>query len=197
MATHITHRHEPPARRLAIAVALALAAATLQAGNRTVDNPEKEARMPVTATAIPESIRVEHRAIHEQLEEAMQAPGQVGEAARTLGKVLHPHFVREEEIALPPLGALVQLAAGTLPSDATALLTMTDTLKRELPGMLAEHTRIRGAVRELREAARVEQAAKYERLAEQLALHAQTEEEVLYPAAVLVGDVIRARMAAR
>jgi iron-sulfur cluster repair protein YtfE (RIC family) len=84
-----------------------------------------------------------------------------------------------------------------LPSDATALLTMTDTLKRELPGMLAEHTRIRGAVRELREAARVEQAAKYERLAEQLALHAQTEEEVLYPAAVLVGDVIRARMAAR
>jgi hypothetical protein len=59
------------------------------------------------------------------------------------------------------------------------------------------HTRIRGAVRALGEAARVERAATYERLAEQLALHAQTEEEVLYPAAVLVGDLIRARMAAR
>jgi iron-sulfur cluster repair protein YtfE (RIC family) len=151
----------------------------------------------VTATAIPESIRIEHRAIHEQLEEAMQASGQVGVAARTLGKVLHPHFVREEEIALPPLGALTQLAAGTLPFDATALLKMTDALKRELPQMLAEHTHIRAAVRALSEAARAERAATYERLAEQLALHAQTEEEVLYPAAVLVGELIRSRLAAQ
>jgi hypothetical protein len=42
-------------------------------------------------------------------------------------------------------------------------------------------------------AVRAEQATKYEQLAEQLALHAQTEEEVLFPAAVLVGDIIRAR----
>jgi iron-sulfur cluster repair protein YtfE (RIC family) len=89
----------------------------------------------------------------------------------------------------------MQLAAGTLPFDATALLKMTDALKRELPQMLAEHTHIRAAVRALREAARAEGAAKYERLAEQLALHAQTEEEVLYPAAVLVGELIRSRMA--
>lgn len=45
----------------------------------------------------------------------------------------------------------------------------------------------------LHSAARAEQATRYEQLAEQLALHAQTEEEVLYPAAVLVGDIIRAR----
>ena len=153
--------------------------------------------MSATATAIPESVRSEHQAIHEQLEEAMLAPGQVGVAARALGKVLHPHFVREEEIALPPLGALAQLATGTLPADATSLLTMTDALKRELPQMLAEHTQIRAAVRALGEAARAERAAKFERLTEQLALHAQTEEEVLYPAAVLVGELIRARMAAR
>jgi hypothetical protein len=197
MPAHITHGREPLAWPIGIAVALALAAAILQAGDQTVVNPQKEARMPVTATAIPGSIRIEHRAIYEQLEEAMQAPGQVGEAARTLGKVLHPHFVREEEIALPPLGALIELAGGTLPSDATALLKMTDALKRELPQMLAEHTRIRAAVRALGEAVRAERAAKYERLAEQLPLHAQTEEEVLYPAAVLVGDLISARMAAQ
>jgi hypothetical protein len=34
-------------------------------------------------------------------------------------------------------------------------------------------------------------------LGQQLALHAQTEEEVLYPAAVLVGDIVRARLAAK
>ena len=35
---------------------------------------------------------------------------------------------------------------------------------------------------------------KYERLANDLALHAQTEEELLYPAAILVGDIVRARL---
>ena len=31
------------------------------------------------------------------------------------------------------------------------------------------------------------------RLADELTLHAQTEEQVLYPAAILVGDLVRAR----
>ena len=142
-------------------LAIGLTAALLQVGSRTVATWELERHMPMTATAIPESVRIEHRAIHEQLEEAMQAPGQVGVAERSLGKVLHPHFVREEEIALPPLGALTQLAAGTLPADSTVLLKMTDALKRELPQMLAEHTRIRAAVQALREAARAGRLEKY------------------------------------
>ena len=37
-------------------------------------------------------------------------------------------------------------------------------------------------------------APAHEQLAETLAVHAQTEEEILYPAAILVGDIIRARM---
>ncbi|MCC6296271.1 MAG: hypothetical protein IT469_06155 [Pseudomonadales bacterium] len=45
----------------------------------------------------------------------------------------------------------------------------------------------------LRLAARAGRSARYEHLAEQLALHARTEEEVLYPVAVLVGDTLRAR----
>lgn len=151
--------------------------------------------MQVKATRIPQSVSAEHHEIHERLEAAMKAPGQVGVAARALGTVLHPHFVREEEIALPPLGALAPLAAGKMPPDAESLLRMTDALTRELPQMLAEHERIRAAVGALRAAARTEGATAYERLAEQLALHAQTEEEVLYPAAVLIGDLLRARTA--
>jgi hypothetical protein len=49
-------------------------------------------------------------------------------------------------------------------------------------------------VDKLRLTAHAEQAAKYEQLADQLALHAQTEEEVLSPAALLVGDILRARL---
>jgi hypothetical protein len=144
---------------------------------------------------IPKSVQAEHEAIHAVLVEATQAPGRVGTAAKDLAAVLHPHFVREEQIALPPLGLLAPLAAGDqLPETVLSeALAMTDALRSELPRMLEEHKNIRDAVDKLRLAARAEQATKYEQLAEQLALHAQTEEEVLYPAAVLVGDIIRAR----
>ena len=71
---------------------------------------------------------------------------------------------------------------------------MTDALRRELPQMLEEHKRIRVAVEHLRAAARAEHSTRYEQLAAQLALHAQTEEEVLYPAAILVGDVVRTQV---
>jgi hypothetical protein len=142
---------------------------------------------------IPEPIRIEHQAIHGALVQATKAPGRTGEAAKELAAVLHPHFVREEEIALPPLGLLEPLSKGQRPEGMDAVLEMTDALKRELPRMLEEHTRIHAAVEKLRAAAREERVASAEKLADDLALHAQTEEQVLYPAAILVGDLIRAR----
>ncbi|KAF0192329.1 MAG: hypothetical protein FD165_954 [Gammaproteobacteria bacterium] len=166
------------------------------------DSPETpteqttEAVMPITIMAIPPSIKMEHEEIHAALIEATHAPGEVGVAARELAEVLHPHFVREEEIALPPLGLLAPLASSAPVSDAvrSEALAMTDALRVELPKMLEEHGRIRAAVEKLHAAARAEQAVRQEQLADQLALHAQTEEEVLYPAAILVGDILRARV---
>ena len=148
------------------------------------------------APAIPHWLAVEHEAIHATLVEATKAPGEVGVAARELAGVLHAHFVREEEIALPPLGLLAPLAAGEKePAGAKEALAMSDALKAELPRMLEEHKVIRAAVEKLRVAAVAEKSAKFEQLAVDLALHAQSEEDVFYPAAVLVGEVLRARAA--
>lgn len=151
--------------------------------------------METKTIEIPKSIQTEHAAIHSALVEATGARGRVGVAAKELAGILHPHFVREEQIALPPLGLLAPLAARTeLPvAVLSEALTMSDALRSELPRMLEEHEAIRAAVKKLHSAARAEEATRYEQLAEQLALHAQTEEEVLYPAAILVGDIIRAR----
>jgi hemerythrin HHE cation binding domain-containing protein len=158
-----------------------------------------ETSAKTAAPAIPKSIQVEHEAIHSALVDATKAPGAVGVAAKELATVLHPHFVREEEIALPPLGLLEPLAAGTPVPEATMrdVLVMTDALKAELPRMLEEHKAIRAAVEKLGAAARAEKSASARTLAEELAAHARTEEEVLYPAAILVGDVIRARQKAK
>ena len=110
--------------------------------------------------------------------------------------MLHPHFVREEQIALPPLGLLEPLARGELTEAMSAVLPMTDSLRAELPRMLDEHKAIHAATARLAEAARQESNADGAALAAALAAHAEAEEQLFYPAALLVGEVVRARMRA-
>ena len=150
--------------------------------------------MTKTQITIPASIQAEHEEIHAELVTATKAAGPVGEAARALAAVLHPHFVREEQIALPPLGLLAALARGETSKDMRAVLPMTDSLRAELPRMLEEHKVIHAATTHLGEVARAQNNAVVARLTGKLALHARSEEEVFYPAAILVGDLVKARL---
>ena len=145
---------------------------------------------------IPAAMKTEHDAIHRQLVRASEAPGRTGEAARALARVLHPHFVREEQIALPPLGLLAPLGRGEFTPDMAAVLPMTDSLRAELPRMLEEHKAIHTATVRLGEVARAESNTEAADLATALAGHAQAEEQLFYPAALLVGEVVRSRAAA-
>jgi hypothetical protein len=179
------------ARRSAAAAAVLALFVSREAAAQ--DHAHKENTMSKTAISIPASIKAEHDEIHAELVAATKAPGTVGEAARALAAVLHPHFVREEEIALPPLGLLAPLARGEAPKDMRDVLTMTDALKAELPRMLDEHKVIHAATARLGNVARAEGNAAVAHLADKLALHASGEEEVFYPAAILVGELVRAR----
>jgi hypothetical protein len=136
---------------------------------------------------IPVPLVAEHEALHQRLAHAMREPGDVGAAARAVAHLLHPHFVKEEAFALPPLALLPELAAGQATPGTEAVLPMTSRLAAELPGMLAEHRAIVAALEKLRQAARAAGRPEYEAFADALVLHARTEEEVLYPAALLVG----------
>jgi hypothetical protein len=164
---------------------LLVAALTALAGAPSAPAPQ--------ALQAPSSIQAEHHEIHEALVALIKAAGPVGAAAKELAATLHPHFVREEEIALPPLGLLAPLAAGKVPDGVKEALVMSDTLKAEMPRMLEEHKAIRAATDKLAAAAKSAGHAGGQAFAATLALHARTEEEVLYPAAILVGDLIRAR----
>ena len=140
---------------------------------------------------IPDSLRQEHEALHEELHRAKQAGGQVGEAAHELARLMHPHFVKEDRIALPPLGLLAALARGEADADMAEVLTLTDRLEAELPAMLEEHKRIVVALQRLQGAAEQAGRADVVDFARRLAEHARTEEAVMYPAAVLVGRYVR------
>lgn len=140
---------------------------------------------------IPDSLRVEHEELHAELVQATKVEGPVGEAARNVATLLHPHFVKEEEYALPPLGLLGPLATGAVTPEMRQVLAMTDRLKADLPEMLAEHKAVVGALRKLIAAAQRAARADVVHFAEKLMLHARTEEEVLYPTAILIGEYVR------
>jgi hypothetical protein len=75
------------------------------------------------------------------------------------------------------------------------VLPMTDALRAELPRMLEEHKAIESATTRMGEVAKAEGNASVERLAETLKLHAQSEEQIFYPAALLVGEIVRSHSA--
>lgn len=145
---------------------------------------------------IPTPLQQEHERLHEQLRQATSAGGEVGALARTLAKLMHPHFVKEDRIALPPLGLLATLARGEVNPEMAGVLELTDQLEAELPAMLAEHGTIVEALQRLRDAAQRAGRTEIVEFAQQLMQHARTEEEVMYPAAILVGQVVRQRLAA-
>ena len=145
---------------------------------------------------IPRPLKVEHEELHGELVKATEAGGGVGEAAKAVAKALHAHFVREEEFALPPLGLLSALAQGRVDEDPKITIAMTDRLKSGLPEMLNEHKAVIAALENLKKAAAAENKPEHGRFAEKLMLHAQTEEEVLYPAAILIGEYLKLKIKA-
>ena len=144
------------------------------------------------AIATPASIGEEHHELHEVLAAAAKEPGALGAAAVKLEAVLGPHFAREEQIATPPLGLLGPLARGQATAKMRDVLPMTDALEAELPKMMEEHGAITAATAELRAAAAAAGRDDIVRFADHLAGHALQEEEILYPAAILVGRYVKA-----
>jgi len=143
---------------------------------------------------IPQPMKLEHEELHAQLATATKEKGKVGQAAKAVALVLHHHFANEEAYAIPPLGLLPLLAKGQVTDEMKNVLTMTDKLKAELPQMLKEHKEIVSALENLKTAAKRAKKPKYIRFAERLKLHAQTEEEVSYPTAILIGEYIKLKL---
>jgi hypothetical protein len=139
----------------------------------------------------PASLKHEHQELHADLVAATKSGGKTAVAAEAVARALHPHFVKEEEYALPPLGILALLADGKLPPDRDAVIAMTERLRKDLAHMLHEHKAIVIELHKLMEAAKSENKLEYSHFAEKLKLHAQTEEEVLYPSAILIGEYLK------
>ncbi len=128
------------------------------------------------------------------MRKATNEGGEVGDAARAVAKLMHPHFVKEDSYALPPLGLLPLIAKGTVTPEMSEVLKLTDKLKQDLDEMLTEHKSIITALEGLAAAARRENKPEYVVFANKLIEHAHTEELVMYPTALLIGAYVRQKL---
>jgi hypothetical protein len=144
--------------------------------------------------AMPESLRAEHEELRADLEQALRIQGRIGKAAQEVESLVHLHFRKEDETVLLALGLLQSVAQGKITPAMHEVVVMTDRLKTELPEMLAEHDEIRRALERLGHAATDEGRPRVAYFAAKLLRHARMEEEVLYPAAIVLGEYLQSRM---
>lgn len=147
---------------------------------------------------IPESLELEHEELHEQIFKGIKEGGKVGEAAKAVADVLHPHFEKEEEYALPPLGLLFYLLSEQEKEEdkitqemKNNIIVMTDKLKADLSHMIEEHNEIVAALNNLIDVSKNENKIEFVQFAEKLKLHAKNEEQLLYPTAILIGKYLK------
>lgn len=152
-----------------------------------------DAQAPAAGFEIPKAMKSEHDELHADLERLTMTGGRTGEAAKGVAALMENHFTSENAFALPPLSLLVPLSEGKFSCSMTGVLNMTDKLQAEMPNMLAEHEEIVMALKKLATAAKAESKPDGVRFAERLTAHAQVEEQITYPTALLIGHYVRGK----
>jgi hypothetical protein len=143
---------------------------------------------------MPHVLQMAHEELHEEMVRATKLGGETGTAAKAVVKVLFPHVLLEEEFGIPPLSLLPRLARGEVTEDMAHVLHQTELMKAELPRMLDEHKLIVEALKKFLHAASTEGYTGYAQFARKLILHAQLEEEVLYPASIVIGEYLKEKL---
>lgn len=146
------------------------------------------------ALATPQSLLREHQKLHDDFARAAHLPGAVGAAAERVGRILQSHVRKEEAYALPPLGMIADALKPTPGPDAREAAILADELQAHLADMLAEHRMIVGALEEFIAVARQSDNVEYADLALELIAHVRLEEEVLYPATLMLGQYLKMKL---
>jgi hypothetical protein len=148
------------------------------------------------AHEIPQAIRLAHEEDIKELNEFAVDTGALGVAARHALDLVKKHHAREEEYIMPPLTLLSAVTEGKITKDMAWAVAMADRIKATREEIFEEHTAITDAMNNLL----LEASLVRNQDAIDYALNAVADSledmEVEEPAAIMVGEVIRAKLAA-
>lgn len=139
----------------------------------------------------PSVIKEEHEDLHRLLSKLSAIRSKVGEEARKVEETLKPHFEKEEKLALPLLGLLKNIAEDKSIEDPQRAAELADKFATEYEKMLQEHAEISKSLESLETVARTAKKRAAVTFVKNLRRHAKLEEEVLYPAALLIRNSLR------
>jgi hypothetical protein len=71
------------------------------------------------------------------------------------------------------------------------VIVMRDKLKTDLSNMIKEHKEIVSVLNNVIEIAKIENKTEFVQFTEKLKLPAKTEEQILYPTAILIGEYLK------
>ncbi len=146
----------------------------------------------------PPSLEMEHEEIWQLLVKVQHLSGKTGSIAEKLAKDLKTHIDKEESLALPLLGILRDLADGKLKNGVARRASLLGAeFEKEYPGMLHGHKELRKFLERLKRVGAEEGHLTAVRFAEALEAHSKQEEEVLYPAAIVAGQMASKRAKAK
>ena len=143
---------------------------------------------------IPQSIRLDHEEAIRQLTAVAHRKGRTGEIARKALEVFKAHIRREEEYILPPLTLAPAIAEGRVTPDMRWAIAMVDRIKADREIIFTEHTTITAWMNQLAEAARRSHEKDVLELARTLVADSLTDTEVMEPAAIVIGEYLRAKL---
>ncbi len=143
--------------------------------------------------SVPGSIKEEYENLYQSLKNAAIVPGQVGEAAKDAFRLVQPHYEKDQEFALPPLKYLTTIADEKLTGEIEKIHNMSSRLKRQLPQMRLELDGITMALEKLASVALKEDKREYHTMSRNFIRFMESEDQILYPATVLIGDLIKAK----
>ncbi|HET9747446.1 MAG TPA: hemerythrin domain-containing protein [Chitinophagaceae bacterium] len=143
---------------------------------------------------VPSSIKKEHDYLLDQIHTITSFQDSAGLAAIKLNDLMQHHFKEEEDFVLPALGLLTSLAGGKIPEQSNEIIRLTDKLASQLTHLSVEHQLIKAYMDELKHADTNMSHPEIIEFEKQLHKHANIEEEVFFPAAILIGEYLKLKV---
>lgn len=146
------------------------------------------------AHEIPQSVRLDHEQMLQQLTAIARHHSRVGDIARKALPVLKAHFQRESEYILPPLTLAPAIADGHVTPDMRWAIAMADRIKADSNAIFAEHTTITEWMSELEAAAERSHDREAVDFARSAVADSLYDTEVTEPTAIMIGEYLRAKL---
>jgi hemerythrin superfamily protein len=142
---------------------------------------------------IPQFILEEHTNFLSFIDSLTLQKDSTGIIALKLKEIMMHHFREEEDYVLPALGVLSLLARDSVPSKPKEIILLTDKLKTQQHHIRAEHQLIGAFLKELLSVTNKEDRPAIEMFRKTVQRHAEDEETIYFPAAIVVGEHLKLR----